>query len=69
MNHRWANNTCINCGVTREKRQYRKLIQTLTKTVLPRYGVWEDRPVYQYGTGWWYGEVNKFIRPDCKKEK
>lgn len=66
MNHRWANNICINCGVTRERKDYRKLVNTYT--VLSN-GVWEDRPVYQYGTGWWYGEVNKFNRPDCKKEK
>lgn len=57
MNHRWVNNTCINCGVTRERKSW-KLRRAIT-----------IRDHYQYGTGWWYGEVNKFKRPDCKKEK
>lgn len=57
MNHRWGNNTCINCGVTRERKTW-KLLMAIT-----------NRDHYQYGTGWWYGEINKFIRPDCKQKE
>lgn len=60
MNHRWANNTCINCGVTRERKTWKLLMGIVN------HPPWN---VYKYGTAWWYGEVNKFKRPDCKKEK
>lgn len=64
MNHRWQDNTCINCGITRERRECQKLVNT--RSVLSRHGVFYDVPVYQYGTGWWYGEKDKFKRPECK---
>lgn len=66
MNHKWKDNVCINCGLHREKRDFRKLKRTYSKLI---HGVWEDIPVWEFGTAWWYGLKNKFNRPDCKKEK
>lgn len=64
IRHRWQNNTCIYCGLTRDRREFQKLVNT--RSVLSQHGVWIDVPMYQYGIGWWYGELNKFIRPECK---
>ena len=62
MNHRWKDNICIHCGIKRERREYKKLVNTYS--VLGRDGCFYDRPIYQYGTAWHYGET-KFKRPEC----
>lgn len=54
---------CIRCGIKRHKRLWRK--KTGERSVLIR-GVWEDKPVYQFGIKWWYGKDHEFNRPNCK---
>lgn len=57
-NHRWKDNTCTHCAITRVKK-YWKLLMAIT-----------DQPPYNHyktGTDWWYGHSYKFKRPDCKK--
>lgn len=76
MNHRWnENNVCVNCGLHRMMREYRKVVRTYS--ALGRDGCWYDKPVYQYGKAWYYGIENKemkdlirgigFQRPECSK--
>ena len=60
MNHRWKDNTCIRCGVTREKKPFKVASNWRCHLV---NGVWTDS--YDYGIGWAYD--GKFVRPDCKK--
>lgn len=63
-NHKWnKENTCLNCGVHRERKDYKRWLRT--ETVL-RNGVWEDRTVYAYGTMWHYGKKYGFERPHCE---
>ena len=61
MNHKWdKNNTCINCGITREKKSWRRLMAI---TNHPPY----DH--YVYGKSWAYffePKIGTFKRPDCK---
>jgi hypothetical protein len=76
MNHKWKDNVCVNCGLHRMIREYRKVVRTYSKL---RNGVWEDVPIYQYGKKYWYGTQHEevkslvrsigFERPDCKKIK
>lgn len=62
-NHKWnSEGVCKRCGLKREKKQYRRAVNS--RSVL-KNGVFEDVPVYQYGTAWHYGEA-KFERPPCK---
>jgi len=76
MNHKWdKDNVCVRCGIYRTRGGYRKLQRTYSAL---RHGVWEDIPVYQYGTAWYYGMPHDdcnvlvkaigFERPDCKNE-
>lgn len=76
-NHRWnKDNVCVNCGLHRMRKRYRKVVRTYSKLI---NGCWEDVPVYQFGTGWLYGTVHPevdcavkiigFERPNCKKQK
>lgn len=58
MNHKWKDNTCVNCGLKREKKSWKLLMCIVNH---PPYDV------YKYGKNWWYGKENQFIRPDCKK--
>lgn len=58
MNHRWKDNTCIHCGITR-KRKYWRLLMAIVN-----HPPWE---AYLTGTDWWYGEKHKFQRPECKR--
>lgn len=58
MNHKWENNTCVNCGIKR-KRKYWKLLMAIT-----------NEPPYDHyltGTDWWYGNKHQFKRPICNK--
>lgn len=64
MNHRWKDNQCIRCGITREKREA-KVRVGFPYSVLDRHGVWVDRQRYDYRWLWWYGDKYKFDRPDC----
>jgi hypothetical protein len=57
MNHKWQDNTCIHCGIKRERKTWRLLMAIVNH---PPYNA------YKYGTGWHYGEPYKFNRPDCK---
>jgi hypothetical protein len=66
MNHKWKDNTCIHCGITRERKEYKRVTRTYSK--LGRDGVFYDVPVYEYGAAWWYGKEHKFKRPECKKQ-
>lgn len=66
IKHRWHNNTCIVCGITRERKEYTRVVRTYSR--LGTDGIFCDVPVYQYGAGWWYGPVHKFERPDCIKK-
>lgn len=67
MNHKWKNNNCVNCGITRIKKGW-KLLMAIS-----------DHPPYnhfKYGNSWFYGIPYKenqnvvksigFERPECK---
>jgi hypothetical protein len=54
MNHRWKDNTCIHCGVKRDK-----------KTWKLHMAIVGNRDYYQYGNDWHYGQTG-FKRPDCQ---
>lgn len=56
MNHQWNKDVCVNCGITRIKKEYKKLARTYSKLI---NGVWEDIPIYKYGVGYWYGLPDK----------
>lgn len=67
MNHRWdKNNKCINCGIHRVKRTWKR-----------RMAIVGSKDYYQYGWSWYYGEQLAdceiaikglgFERPECKK--
>lgn len=58
MNHRWKDNTCIHCGLTRE-RKTQKLLMAITNN--PPFNH------YRYEVKWWYGEYLGYNRPDCKQ--
>jgi len=64
--HRWTNNTCIRCGITRERREHNVVLRTYS--VLNQHGVFVDRQHIKFGSAWWYGEKYQFIRPDCKRK-
>lgn len=64
-NHRWVENKCLYCGLTREKREAK--IHKGSYSCLTRSGVWDDREVVDYRFLWWYGPEHKFDRPDCSK--
>lgn len=75
IHHRWGtDNVCIKCGIARIKKQYKIVARTYSKLI---NGIWEDIPIYRYGTAWWYGTPNEihpftvrsigFKRPECKK--
>lgn len=63
MNHKWQNDVCLRCGLTREKREYKKA--GIPYSVLGRDGCWYDRVPYTFGTAYYYGEKYKFERPSC----
>lgn len=63
MNHKWENNKCVKCGIERQKKEYRSWQRV--ETILIN-GVWEDKHFYTYGIKWYYGNENKFERPNCK---
>lgn len=67
MNHKWnkETNECTVCGLHRERKEHKKFQRTYSKLI---NGIFEDIPIYIYNFNWWYGEKNKFIRPDCKKQ-
>lgn len=56
MNHSWKDNTCIHCGVKREKRK-----QRIVTTILLR------KAYYKTLRSWYYGPMAGFKRPNCKK--
>lgn len=66
MNHKWKDNVCVNCGLNRIKRSWRR-----------RMAIVGSKDYYQYGSNWWYGFTHEdckslvksigFERPDCKK--
>lgn len=66
-NHKWKDNVCVNCGIKRERKEYRRWQRS--ETYLSRAGVWEDRTIYTYGTAWYYGEKYRFERPQCELVK
>lgn len=59
-NHKWKDNTCVNCGL-RRKLKYWKLLMAVTQS--PPY----DH--YQTGTNYFYtkpsSDIGSFQRPDC----
>ena len=61
MNHKWKDNKCTECGIEREKKNYRKKVKVIS---VLRNGVWEDKPIYTFGIKWYYGD--SFKRPECK---
>jgi hypothetical protein len=62
-NHKWSDNVCTKCGISRERKEYRKWQRSYT--YLSKSGVWEDRDVYTFGTAWHYGKGYGFKRPQC----
>ena len=59
MNHKWKDNVCVNCGISRIKRSWKLLM------CIVNHPPWE---VYKYGKSFWYKEIKSFKRPDCKKQ-
>lgn len=57
MNHRWYNNTCKHCGITRERHTW-KVLRAIVG----------NRDVYEYGTAIAYQVNGKwtFKRPECE---
>jgi len=66
-NHKWKDNVCVNCGIRREKKEYKRWKSC--GTYLSRNGIWEERTHYDYGIKWHYGAEHKFIRPNCETKK
>ena len=74
-NHKWKKDVCIKCGITRTRKEYKKCVRTYSKLI---NGVFQDIPVYRYGTAWFYGMPHKehpntvkiigFERPGCVKD-
>lgn len=60
MTHRWNNNTCIHCGISRERR---------TETLLMAITDFPPYNHYRYQVKWWYGNKHGFKRPDCIRSK
>jgi hypothetical protein len=58
--HRWKNNKCVRCGISR-KRKYWKLLMAITNH--PPYNH------YKASNSWWYGEEHKFQRTNCNSKK
>lgn len=58
-NHKWKNNICVNCGISRVKKKWSLLM------AIVNHPPWD---VYKYGSDWWYGDKDGFKRPDCKKK-
>jgi hypothetical protein len=56
MNHKWENNVCVNCGLTRERRYWKQLM------AIVNHPPWE---AYRTGVSYWYGNRYKFNRPSC----
>lgn len=61
MNHKWVENKCINCGITREKKSWRMLM-AITDT--PPYDHYKYGKTYAY---FFEPKIYTFKRPDCKK--
>jgi hypothetical protein len=62
-NHKWKNNICIKCGISRERKDFKRWQST--GSVLGRDGCWYDKHYYTFGTGWYYGKEYGFDRPQC----
>lgn len=65
-NHKWQNDVCLNCGVKREMKDFKRWQRV--EGVL-RNGVWEDKHFFTYGIKFWYGEKYRFERPQCELVK
>lgn len=63
MNHRWENDTCIKCGLKRQKQIRQRYVYS---TSVLRNGVWENKDVFDIRFEWHYGDPHQFDRPDCK---
>jgi hypothetical protein len=62
-NHKWKDNVCIKCGLSRERKEYRQVQST--GSYLGKDGCFYDKHYYTYGTAWHYGSKYKFERPEC----
>lgn len=62
IRHKWINDTCQRCGLTREKRMQEKYQRTIG---VLRHGIWEDKHLYTENLRYYYGDTHKFERPDC----
>lgn len=64
MNHRWKDNKCIHCGISRIKKYWRQLMSVMNH---PPWEAWRS------GTDWYYYNKSKqdgtFNRPECKNHK
>lgn len=58
MRHRWNDNTCIHCGLKRERRTWKL-----------RMAIVGNKDYYQYGTAiaYWVNGQWTFQRPDCQR--
>jgi len=65
MNHRWENDICIHCHLTREMKDYSRVVRTYSR--LSSDGCFHDVPVREYGRKYWYGPVHGFVRPGCER--
>lgn len=63
MTHKWNNNICLKCGLKRELRPKERIIHTSESFVA---GNWQEVEVYRSYPEFWYGDVHKFKRPECK---
>jgi hypothetical protein len=59
-NHRWQNDKCVHCGITRKRVTFKQLMAI------------SDQPPYnhyQYSTGYIYIPNGTSKRPECNKQK
>ena len=69
VRHKWKDNTCVNCGVARKKRERETIAYTYS--ALGKDGCFHDVPVWNINLHYAYSFDNSvwsFERPDCNQK-